>query len=69
MRNLVFGVLLCVSSLQAQNITGHWQGTLGEGSDKIRLVLQIAKERNASKLFSIDQGGDLALATPIRLLV
>ena len=56
MRNLVLGALLSLFSLQVQKITGDWQGTLGEGTDKIRLVL--ARERNSSKLFSIDQDPD-----------
>lgn len=49
-----------MASLHAQNIAGDWQGTLGEGTDKIRLLLQLAGARNAwtGKLFSIDQSPD-----------
>lgn len=65
MRNLVLGALLFLFSLQAQDITGDWQGTLGEGTEKIRLVLRVAKERNASKLFSIDQDPDWGAGQPM----
>ncbi|HEV8413578.1 MAG TPA: alpha/beta hydrolase [Bryobacteraceae bacterium] len=68
MRDLVLIFLLCFASLQAKNITGNWQGTLGEGTDdRIRLVVRIAKEKNAwaATLFSIDQGGDWGADQPL----
>src|SRR4026208_1238801 len=70
MRNLLIAALLSLSSPQVQDITGDWQGTLGEGNDKIRMVLRIAKERNASRLFSIDQNPDWGAGqdlTPVAL--
>lgn len=48
MRHLILGALLSLASLQAQNIAGDWQGTLGEGTnDTLRLKLRIAKAGNA----------------------
>ena len=60
MRKLALVALLSFASLQAQNISGNWQGTLGEGKDKIRFLLRIAKVRNAfaATLFSVDQSPD-----------
>jgi pimeloyl-ACP methyl ester carboxylesterase len=63
MSNLLFGALLSVASLQAQDISGVWQGTLGEGPRKIRFVVRIAKGESATKpwtgtFFSIDQSPD-----------
>jgi hypothetical protein len=68
MRKLVLVALLCFASLQAQNISGNWQGTLGEGTDdKIRLLVRIAKVHNAwaATLISIDQGGDWGADQPL----
>src|SRR5690242_1192301 len=61
MRNLVVCTLLSFASLRAQNISGNWQGTLGEGTDdKLRLLLQISKVHNAcaATLISVDQTRD-----------
>ena len=61
MRRMFLALLLSVAGLQAQHISGNWQGTLGEGTDdKLRFLLRIAKARNAwsATLFSIDQGSD-----------
>jgi hypothetical protein len=37
-------VALQASALQAQNITGNWQGTLQAGPEKVRIVFKIAQE-------------------------
>src|SRR4030095_6791069 len=62
-RNLLFGALLSLASLYAQDIAGVWQGTLGEGPRKIRLVVRVAKGSNSATpwtgtLFSVDQSPD-----------
>ena len=45
------------SALQAQNITGNWQGTLQAGPQKVRIVFKIALDNDKLKatLYSIDQ--------------
>jgi hypothetical protein len=45
------------SALQAQNITGNWQGTLQAGQQKLRIIFKIALENDNLKatLYSIDQ--------------
>lgn len=60
MRRLVCGILLSLAALQAQDISGAWQGTLGEGTDKIRMVVRFAKDHDqwTGTLFSVDQGTD-----------
>jgi pimeloyl-ACP methyl ester carboxylesterase len=60
MRDLLLGSLLSIVGLHAQNISGNWQGTLGEGTDKLRLVLRIAKGRNAwtGTFFNVDRNPD-----------
>ena len=47
------------SALQAQNITGTWQGTLKAGPQELRTVLKITLEDDKYKatLYDIDQGG------------
>jgi len=68
MSKLVLAALLSVASLQAENISGNWQGTLGEGTDdKLRLLLRIDKVGNAwaAMLFSIDQGSDWGAGQPL----
>jgi pimeloyl-ACP methyl ester carboxylesterase len=69
MRNLVLGALLFFPSLQVRDVTGDWQGTLGEGTDKIRLILRVARELNESKLSNIDQAdwGDAQQLTSVTL--
>jgi len=60
--------LLCFAGLQAQDISGNWQGTLGEGTDdRLRLLFQISKVHSAwaAMLFSIDQGGDWGAGQPL----
>jgi uncharacterized protein (TIGR03435 family) len=50
-------VALLGSALQAQNITGNWQGTLQAGPQKLRIIFKIALENDSLKaaLYSIDQ--------------
>ena len=45
------------SALQAQNITGNWQGTLQAGPQKVRIVFKIALENDKLKatLYTVDQ--------------
>jgi uncharacterized protein (TIGR03435 family) len=45
------------SALQAQNITGNWQGTLQAGSQKVRIVFKIALENDKLKatLYTVDR--------------
>ena len=38
--------VLLGSALQAQNITGNWQGTLQTGPQKVRIVFKIALEND-----------------------
>jgi len=47
------------SALQAQNVTGSWQGTLEAGPRKLRIVFKISLEDDKLKatLYSIDQQG------------
>jgi uncharacterized protein (TIGR03435 family) len=46
-----------VSALQAQNITGNWQGTLQAGPQKVRIVFKIALENDKLKatLYTVDR--------------
>ena len=45
------------TALQAQNLTGSWQGTLEVGQRKVRLVFKIALENDKLKatLYTADQ--------------
>jgi uncharacterized protein (TIGR03435 family) len=45
------------SALQAQNITGNWQGTLQAGPQKVRIVFKIALENDKPKatLYTVDR--------------
>ena len=47
------------SALQAQNITGDWQGSLKAGNRELRVVFKISLEDDKLKavMYSIDQGG------------
>src|SRR3984957_6727177 len=56
------------SALQAQNITGNWQGTLQAGQQKLRIIFKIALEKDSLKatLYSIDQPSPPIAATIIR---
>jgi uncharacterized protein (TIGR03435 family) len=63
MKKLTLGIIALAAlpggALQAQNITGTWQGTLKAGPQELRGVLKIALEDDKYKgtLYSIDQGG------------
>jgi hypothetical protein len=48
---------LQVSALQAQNITGSWQGTLQAGERKVRIVFKIALQNDKlqATLYTVDQ--------------
>jgi hypothetical protein len=45
------------SALQAQNITGNWQGTLEVPQRKVRVVFKIALENDKlqATLYTVDQ--------------
>jgi uncharacterized protein (TIGR03435 family) len=45
------------SALQAQDITGNWQGTLQPGQQKVRIVFKIALENDklTATLYTVDQ--------------
>jgi hypothetical protein len=55
------------SAVQAQDITGAWQGSLRAGDREQRLVLRISLEENKLKavLYRLDQGGQGEPATTI----
>jgi uncharacterized protein (TIGR03435 family) len=63
MKKLVLGIIALVCSpaiaLQAQNITGTWQGTLKPGPKDLRIVIKISMGDDKLKavMYSIDQGG------------
>lgn len=63
---LLFGTVLC-----AQQITGNWQGTLKNGSQELRFLLQIVKEENGdyrATLCNLDWGqGDGASVSSIEV--
>jgi hypothetical protein len=50
MKKLTIGLMALAAmqgiALQAQEITGNWQGALQPGQQKVRLVFQIAQENN-----------------------
>jgi len=49
------------TTLRAQDIAGDWQGTLKDGAQELRIVLQIAKRDNGgwkATMYSIDQTSD-----------
>jgi uncharacterized protein (TIGR03435 family) len=56
------------SALQAQNITGNWQGTLQAGQQKLRIIFKIGLENDNLKaaLYSIDQPSPPIAATITR---
>jgi uncharacterized protein (TIGR03435 family) len=56
------------SALQAQSITGNWQGTLQAGPQKVRIVFKIALENDKLKatLYTVDRPSE-PIATTIAL--
>ena len=74
MRDSVWAILLLsLAGVQAKDLSGTWQGTLGEGTDdKIRFVVRIAKEGRhgwSGTLFSIDQGPDRQFGQPLSSVI
>jgi non-heme chloroperoxidase len=71
MYRYVLGILLSFAGLQAQDISGIWQGTLGEGTDRLRLVVRIAKGHNqwTGTLSSIDPGPDWQTRHPLSSVI
>jgi uncharacterized protein (TIGR03435 family) len=61
MKKLTLGMMALAglqgSALQAQNITGNWQGTLQAGPQKVRIVFKIAPENDKLKatIYTVDQ--------------
>src|SRR4051794_3802485 len=51
-------VLLAGGALQAQDLSGNWQGTLQAGKG-LRTVLKVSKDGDKLKavMYSVDQGG------------
>jgi non-heme chloroperoxidase len=66
LRLCLLAILFAVTtSLSAQDIAGSWQGTLGKGKSRLRVVLQIEKGGDGgwtAQFFSIDESPD---ATPL----
>ncbi len=62
------GILVSFASLQAQGISGVWQGTLGEAGDKVRLVVQFHRAQTlwTGGFFNIDQNPDRGAGTPLK---
>jgi uncharacterized protein (TIGR03435 family) len=58
MRTLML-LMIALSALRAQDITGTWQGTLKPGPQDLRIVIKISMEDDKLKAvnYSIDQGG------------
>ena len=56
------------SALQAQNVTGNWQGTLQAGQRKVRIVFKIGQEDDKLKatLYIVDQPSPPIAATITR---
>ena len=48
------------SALQAQNITGNWQGTLQAGPQKVRVVFKIALENDKLKATALHRRPTIA---------
>ena len=69
MTALVFvALLMCSSALSAQDLTGDWQGTLGDAPRQLRLILHIEKGDGSAwkaTLASIDQSPDWGAGMPV----
>jgi len=65
-RILLF-LLLITGAVQAQDLTGNWQGTLKAGRD-LRIVIKIANDdkRLQATMYSIDQPGPGFKASGVR---
>lgn len=73
MKKMVFCLVLLLAafagSMQAQDISGNWQGTLKAGID-LRIILEVSKAPNgalSATLYSIDQGPDAIPVSSIAL--
>ncbi len=55
----ILGVVLG-TSLYAQDLTGHWQGTLQTGNQSLRLIVKFTRDDGGwtGTMYSIDQGSD-----------
>ena len=72
MKKLMFWMIVLAalpgSALEAQNITGNWQGTLQAGQQKMRIVFKIAVENDKlqATLRTVDQASPPIAATITR---
>jgi uncharacterized protein (TIGR03435 family) len=72
MKKLMFWMIVLAalpgSALEAQNITGNWQGTLQAGQQKMRIVFKIALENDKlqATLRTVDQASPPIAATITR---
>src|SRR5262245_26421795 len=58
---------MAAGALEAQNITGTWQGTLKAGPQDLRTVIEISQENDKLKavMRSIDQGAQPISASSV----
>jgi non-heme chloroperoxidase len=64
----IVALLMCSRVLSAQDLTGDWQGTLGDAPRQLRTILHIEKGDGAAwkaTLASIDQSPDWGTAIPV----
>lgn len=63
----IVALLMCSRVLPAQDLTGDWQGALGDAPRQLRLILHIKGDGAAWKatLASIDQSPDWGLGFPV----
>ena len=63
----IAALLMCSRVLSAQDLTGDWQGTLGEAPRQLRIILNITSDGAAWKatLASIDQSPDWGAGIPV----
>src|SRR5688572_1689016 len=65
---LAIALTSCASNGKAPTIAGDWQGTLGEGNEKIRLILNIKEQAKGGwtgGMLSIDQSPDWGSPNPV----
>lgn len=63
---MLLAPLLFTPSLQAQDVAGDWQGTLGAPPNALRLVVHLVKAQDGTylgQLDSLDQGSRIAIDT------